>query len=79
MTSMAMLDKYGLSNDAPRRLRCLVEGETYTFPVMIPGNEHITGLKTRIHEKGGFGNILAKDLVLLKVCYILLKFSIGEH
>lgn len=79
MTSMAMLDKYGLSNDAPRRLRCLVEGETYTFPVMIPGNERITGLKTRIHEKGGFGNILAKDLVLLKVCYILLKFSIGEH
>jgi hypothetical protein len=78
MTSM-VLDEYVLSSDAPRRLRCLVEGETYTFPVMIPGNEHITGLKTRIHEKGGFGGILAKDLVLLKVCYILLKFSIGEH
>ena len=74
---MAMFDTHGLSSDAPRRLRCLVEGETYTFPVTIPGNELITDLKTRIHEKGSFRGILAKDLVLLKVSYILLKFSMN--
>jgi hypothetical protein len=77
MTSEAMLDEHGPSSDAPRRLRCLVEGDSITFPVTVPGNEQITDLKHRIHEKGigNFRGILAKDLRLLKVCCIILKLA----
>jgi len=66
-------------SDAHRRLRCLIEGESHTFPVTISGSERITDLKERIHEKGinsNFCDILAKDLVLLKASYVL-KSSIN--
>lgn len=73
MTSKAMLDEHDLSSDVPRQLRCLVEGESHTFPVTVLGNEQIADLKAPIYEKGihgTFRDILAKDLVLLKVSYI---------
>lgn len=70
-----MLGEHSLPCDnTPRRLRCLIEGEAAVFPVLVAGNNDISDLKERVHEKGKNGvlaTIDAKELTLLKVCGVL--------
>jgi hypothetical protein len=74
-TSEGMLGEHSLPSDnTPRRLRCLIEGEAAVFKVLVLGNEEVSDLKERVHEKGKNGvlaTIDAKELTLLKVSDIL--------
>jgi hypothetical protein len=59
-----------MTDDAPRALTCLIEGETSLFRVKPTGSMDILELKDLIHEKGKNGVLSivdAKDLVLWKV------------
>jgi hypothetical protein len=59
-----------MTDDAPRALTCLIEGETSLFRVKPTGSMDILELKDLIHEKGINDTehaVLAKDLVLWKV------------
>ena len=59
-----------MSNDSPRALVCLIEGESTLFRVELAGNKVIIALKDLIKEKGINSTkhaVLAKDLTLWKV------------
>lgn len=70
----SILGEHDLSSDTSRELICLFEGEPSAFYVTALGNMEIGYLKTLIHEdvyREPKRTILAMDLVLLKVSYIL--------
>ena len=59
-----------MSDDSPRALLCLIEGESSLFMVELAGNKDIIALKDLIKEKGINSTkhaVLAKDLTLWKV------------
>jgi hypothetical protein len=59
-----------MSDDAPRQLWYLVEGDSAPFKITAPHNIDIVDLKIRIHEQCKYGalqGIDAADLVLFKV------------
>ena len=59
-----------MSDDSPRALVCLIEGESIPFRVELAGNKDIIALKDLIKEKGSNSTkhaVLAKDLTLWKV------------
>ena len=62
-----------MSDVAPRSLWCLIDGESTPFKVIAPLNTDIYNLKELVREMGKnrtLRNVLAKDLVLWKVCML---------
>jgi hypothetical protein len=58
-----------VSAENAHQLWCLVEGDSVPFPVTVPTDTHIAGLKKLIHINGILdkNSVLAHNLTLWKV------------